>query len=133
MYLYFLRTTANLFLCYSFFSIFVFLPVYVWNFDKEDIQGQNVTMIYNQSSYQNGSKNSTTLSINVSIIATKILQKLTVKTSFDNPSTLTFVLLISFIFTLLAFYHIYNYGKKLRRINQNNKVRDFSIWFNYLN
>jgi len=126
MYLYFLKTTANLFLAFSVISLFIFLPLFVYNSDESNITSiGNSTIIDNYTTLTNVTINKTIVLVNMTELkemVKKVLHKLTIKQSFNNSDTLVIVLVFSFIFTLLAFYHIYSYGKKLRMINQFNKV-----------
>jgi len=119
MYLYFLKTTANLFRTFSFISILIILPLNVYN---SDFSSHGVFNSSLNNTIINQTMNETSTHINVTEFAKKFLQRLTVKTSFDRSGTLVLVLFFSFVFTLLALYQIYRYGEKLHKINQFNKV-----------
>jgi hypothetical protein len=88
MYLYFLRTTGFLFLIISFFSVIVFVPLFSIKFLE-------------------------TKEFDISM-----LQKLTIKNAYDNQGKLWLVLFFSFLYTIMAYYHIYNYKKKLELIER---------------
>lgn len=94
MYLYFLRTTGFFFLIISIFSILVFIPLFTINFFE----------------YKN--------------IDLTTLQKLTIKNAYLNKGKLWLVLFFSFLYTFMAYYHVYNYKKKLEMIHTMVQTED---------
>ena len=95
MYLYFLRTTGFFFLIISIFSILVFVPLFTIDFLEK-------TKDFDLS----------------------ILQKLTIKNAYHNKGKLWLVLFFSFLYTFMAYYHVYNYKKKLEIIHQMVQTED---------
>lgn len=53
-----------------------------------------------------------------------ILQKLTVKNSYDNKGKLYIVLLFSLIYTVMAYYYVYNFKKKLDIVKNSVQTED---------
>lgn len=53
-----------------------------------------------------------------------IIHKLTVKNAYDNFTKLVIVLIFSFLYTFLAYYHVYNYKKKLNIVQQKIQTED---------
>jgi hypothetical protein len=94
MYLYFLRTTGFFFLIISIFSILVFIPLFTINFFE----------------YKH--------------IDLTTLQKLTIKNAYLNKGKLWLVLFFSFLYTFMAYYHVYNYKKKLEMIHTMVQTED---------
>jgi len=94
MYLYFLRSTGYFFFIMSFFSIIVFVPLFSIKFFET--KEFDITM----------------------------LQKLTIKNAYDNKGKLWLVLCFSFLYTLMAYYHVYNYKKKLELIRKKVETED---------
>jgi len=53
-----------------------------------------------------------------------ILQKLTIKNAYDNSIKLYIVLLISLVYTVLAYFYVYNFRKKLDIIKNSVQTED---------
>lgn len=94
MYLYFLRTTGFFFFMISLFSIIIFIPLFTIDF----FEARQFDMT--------------------------ILQKLTIKNAYHNKGKLWLVLFFSFLYTFMAYYHVYNYKKKLEIICQKVETED---------
>ena len=94
MYLYFLRSTGFFFLIISFFSVLVFIPLFSIKFFE--------TREFDITS----------------------LQKLTIKNAYDSKGKLGLVLFFSFLYTFMAYYHIYNYKKKLELVQRKVETED---------
>jgi hypothetical protein len=94
MYLYFLRTTGFFFLIISAFSIIVFIPLFTIKF------------------------------LETHEIDLSTLQKLTIKNAYHDKGKLWLVLFFSFLYTFMAYYHVYNYKKKLEIIHRKLQTED---------
>jgi hypothetical protein len=94
MYLYFLRSTSIMLFIMSISSIFIMLPLFSVKYSDDDKD-------------------------NISI-----LHKLTVKNAYQNVWKLYIVLIFSIIYTILAYYHVYNLKKKLDIVKKSSRTED---------
>lgn len=85
IYLYFLRSTSNLFLVMSVFSLLILYPMYRI---KSSSEKEELNSIFKPTVYH----------------------------AYDSPFKLWITLLISVGFTILAYYHLYTFTKKINSI-----------------
>lgn len=95
MYLYFLRSTAKLLAIMSLTSILVMIPLFSVKYSSEKDEENH-----------------------------SILQKLTVKNAYKSVWKLYIVLIFSLLYTIFAYYHVYNLKKKLDIIKKASRTED---------
>lgn len=109
MYLYFLKTTYFLLFIMSFMSILLVVPIIVYNDSNISLRSHSNEV--NGLQIKNSTSNNTVYELD-------FLQSLTVKNIYNNDAKIYVILVISYIITFMAYYHVYNYKKKLELLTQ---------------
>lgn len=106
MYLYFLRSTGFLMFIISFISIIIILPLFA--------AGDGIKNSFKPMEHENIQANYTV----------DFIQTLTVKNVYSSDQVIYLVLILSYIITFMAYYHVYNYQNKLMLITENENENE---------
>ena len=116
MYLYFLKSTYYFLLLISCISIFIILPINIYNDEFISIREQGST----KKLVDKLLKNSTDTTLN-NTVQLDFLTSMTAKNIYNSDNKIYIILILSYLITFLAYYYVYNYKKKLDSISRNEE------------
>lgn len=141
LYLFFLQLMFKTFLVLSVISLIIVLPINVYNDPNISLRSLNLEQEllkdYRDKNLYNNSMNMTfskflenqNLTLNNNATHTNktkldFLQSLTVKNAFNNDGKIYLILMISYIYTFIAYYSIYSFKKKVSKIKFYSYLRE---------